>query len=515
MLNLKKLLSGDEAIARGAWEAGVATGFGYPGTPSTEILENFALYPEVYAEWSINEKVALEAATGASLGGARALCTMKHVGLNVALDAFVTLAYTGINSGLVVVSADDPGMHSSQNEQDNRYLGRFSYTPVIEPSDSQEAKDFIKPAFEISEQFDIPVLFRITTRIAHSKSVVEIDEKIKFKAIKKEMSVPWDKYVMMPLNAKKRRVSLIERFERLKKMAEASPLNTVEEGEGDTAFITSGISYHYVKEVFTGKPVFKLGLLNPLPIERLRKFASKYKKIYVVEEVEPYIEEYLKNNGIECEGKSTVPLIDELSPDRLKQSFENAQAGKTAFEVPARPPSLCADCGHRGVFKVLSKLKFNVMGDIGCYTLGALPPFSAMQTCIDMGAGISHAYGIETAGNDPSKTVAVIGDSTFMHSGITGIANLVYNNGNTFVIILDNGTTAMTGRQPHPATQKTLKGADAKPVNLEKLLSALGVEHIAVLDPFDMKKLEETIVDFAAKKGVKVLIARRDCALLK
>lgn len=512
---MKKLLSGDEAIALGAWEAGVSAGFGYPGTPSTEILENFALYPEVYAEWSINEKVALEAATGASLGGARALCTMKHVGLNVALDAFVTLAYTGINAGLVVVSADDPGMHSSQNEQDNRYLGRFSYVPVIEPSDSQEAKDFIKNAFEMSEANDLPVLFRITTRIAHSKTTVEIDASAKYRAVKKEMSVPWDKYVMMPLNAKKRRLSLVERFEKLKKAAEASPLNREEEGETDVGFITSGIAYEYVKEVFPSKAVFKLGLLNPLPLERIKKFAAKVKKLYVVEEVEPYIEEYLKINGIDCEGKSVVPLVDELSPDRLKEAFEKASPAKEPHAVPPRPPSLCADCGHRGVFKALSKLKFNVMGDIGCYTLGALPPFSAMQTCVDMGSGISHAYGIETAGNDPSKTVAVIGDSTFMHSGITAIANLVYNNGNTFTIILDNGTTAMTGRQPHPATQKTLKGADARPVKLEKLLEALGVRHIAVVDPFEMKKLEDLIVDFASRKGAKVLIARRPCALLK
>ena len=517
----KRLLSGDEAIARGAYEAGIYAGFGYPGTPSTEILENFALYEGIYAEWSINEKVALEAATGASLGGARTICTMKHVGLNVALDAYMTLAYTGINGSLVVVCADDPGMHSSQNEQDNRYLGKFSYTPVIEPSDSQEAKDMMKDAVEISELFDLPVLFRITTRIAHSKSVVKIDPDFHPVFPKKKLDVPWQKYVMMPLNAKKKRIALVDKYEKLKAFAETTRLNTEAVLSEDIGFITSGTAYQYVKEVFPDKSVMKLGLLNPLPIEKIRSFSKKVKKLYVVEELEPYIEDILKAEGIKVEGKSVFPLIDELTPDIIRDSFNRLNQSaipnpQSAIpKVPSRPPSLCADCGHRGVFKVLSELELVVAGDIGCYTLGALPPFSALHTCIDMGSAINHAYGIEKAGNAPDKVVAVIGDSTFMHSGMTGIANMVYNGGNTLTIILDNRTTAMTGRQPHAAAGKTLMGKEARNINLEKLLEGLGVEQVAVIDPFETKKLKELVVGYLAKAGVKVIIARRECALLK
>jgi indolepyruvate ferredoxin oxidoreductase alpha subunit len=514
----KMLLSGDEAIARGAWEAGVYFGSGYPGTPATEILEAFAKYPGIYAEWSINEKVALEAATGASLGGARSLVAMKHVGLNVALDAFMTLAYTGINGGLVVVSADDPGMHSSQNEQDNRYLGKFAYVPVIEPSDSREARDFMKSAYEISEQFDLPVLFRITTRTAHSKSVVEIDNSVGYVKIKKPASVPWEKYVMMPLNAKRRRIALIERFEKLKKYAEETGLNTEEIQDMDLGIVTSGIAYQYVKEAFPGASVFKLGLLNPMPAERLKKFAAKVKKLYVVEELEPYIEEFLMQLGIKAEGKSVIPLIDELSPDIVRDSILGnweSGIGNRGPQVPPRPPALCADCGHRGVFKVLSELKLTVMGDIGCYTLGALPPFSAMHTCIDMGGAISHAYGFEKAGEPAEKVVAVIGDSTFMHSGITAVANMVYNGGNSLTIIVDNMTTAMTGRQPHPASGPRLSGEQTSGIDIEKMLKGMGVNDIAVIDPFKMKELKERIEEYLKKKGVKIIIARRECALLK
>lgn len=516
-------MSGDEAIARGAYEAGIYAGFGYPGTPSTEILENFAQYKGIYAEWSINEKVALEAATGASLGGVRTMVTMKHVGLNVALDAYMTLAYTGINGGLVVVCADDPGMHSSQNEQDNRYIGKFSYTPVIEPSDSREAKDFIKDAVEISEKFDLPVLYRITTRIAHSKSVVEIDTDFKAEFPKKKLDVPWEKYVMMPLNAKKKRVQLVDKYQKMKAFVETTKLNTEELLSDDMGFITSGDVYQYVKEVFPGKSILKLGMLNPLPIQKIKAFASKVKKLYVVEELEPYIEDILKAEGIKLEGKSIFPLIDELTPDIIRDSFNKATGVPLRHPtsdvrhtvVPSRPPSLCADCGHRGVFKVLSELGLTVAGDIGCYTLGALPPFSALHTCIDMGAAINHAYGIEKAGEPSDKVVAVIGDSTFMHSGITGIANMVYNGGNTLTIILDNRTTAMTGRQPHAAAGKTLMGKETNNINLEKLLEGLGVTKVAVIDPFESKKLRELVVEYLAQNGVRVIIARRECALLK
>ncbi len=510
----KVLLSGDEAVARGAWEAGVSFGSGYPGTPSTEILEAFSRYEGPYSEWSINEKVALEAATGASLGGARALVTMKHVGLNVAFDAFVTLAYTGINAGLVVVSADDPGMHSSQNEQDNRYLGKFSYVPVIEPSDSQETVEFIKKAFEISERFDLPVLFRITTRLAHGKSPVNIDESLKFSPVKKAPSVPWEKYTMMPLNAKKRRVVLVNKQPELKKFSEETDLNREEPGERDMVFITSGVAYNYVKEVFPGKAVFKIGMLNPLPVERIRKFCENAGAVYVVEELEPYIEDILKAEGIKVEGKSKVPLIGELSPDILREAFYDKKEPCNEIPVSPRPPSLCADCGHRGVFKVLSELKITVMGDIGCYTLGALPPFSALQTCIDMGSAPSHAHGFVKAGNSRETVVSVIGDSTFMHSGLQAAASMIYNGADALTIIVDNLTTAMTGRQPHPGAGNSLSGG-GKNISVEKVLEALGAVSVDVIDPFKVNELKELIIKRLKEKGANFIIARRPCALLK
>jgi len=514
----KELLSGNEAIARGAYEAGAFLGFGYPGTPSTEILENFANFEGVYAEWSVNEKVALEAATGASLGGARAFATMKHVGLNVALDAYMTLAYTGINGGLVVFNADDPGMHSSQDEQDNRYIGKFSFTPVIEPSDSQEAKDFIKDAFDISEKFDLPVLFRTTTRIAHGRSVVLIDENLRPVMKKKPLSVPWDKYTMMPLNAKRKRHELLLRFEELKKFSEETALNREENGNFDIAFITSGVVYTYIKEVFPKAAVLKLGLSNPLPMDKIKKFAAKAKRLIVAEELEPFMEDQLKAEGIKCEGRNLFPREGEFSPDIIRQAITGKKPeGKCVTQdIAARPPSLCPECGHRGVFKALNELGYTVMGDIGCYTLGALPPFNALQTCIDMGSGLSHAYGAEKAGEPHEKIVAVIGDSTFMHSGITAVINQVYNGSNTFNIILDNRTTAMTGRQNHPGTGRSIKGADSHMVDIEKLLEAIGVKTIRVIDP--LLKLADTkdmIEKMSREKGVKVLIARRPCALLK
>jgi indolepyruvate ferredoxin oxidoreductase alpha subunit len=510
------LMSGNEAIARGAYEAGVSCGMGYPGTPSTEILENFVKYPGVYAEWSTNEKVALEAATGVSLAGARALVTMKHVGLNVALDAFMTLAYTGINAGLVVVSADDPDMHSSQNEQDNRVLGRFAGVPVIEPSSSQEAKDFMIQAFDISEEFGLPVLFRITTRTAHSKSVVEAESGCMPARIKKPLDIPWEKYVMMPMNARKRRQELLKKQELLAGFAEKTGLNTVEPGSKDMGIITSGIAYQYVKEIFPKKSIFKLGLLNPLAIGRIKKFAAKVKKLYVVEELEPFIEEQLKAAGIKVIGKDIIPVYGELNPDIVSEAFKPKRKIKDIEEtiIPARPPVLCPGCPHRGVFYALSKLGVTVTGDIGCYTLGALPPLSAMNTCIDMGAAINHAYGIEKAGEPYDKVAAVIGDSTFIHSGITGIVNLVYNKGNTLVIILDNRTTAMTGTQPHPGAGPTLAGDETTNIDMEKLVAALGVKEVAVIDPYNLRLTENVIKDFITKTGPKVIIARRECVLI-
>jgi len=518
------LISGDEAVARGAWEAGAYFASGYPGTPSTEILEAFSSMPGIYAEWSINEKVALEAATGASLAGVRSLVTMKHVGLNVALDAYVTLAYTGINGGLVLACADDPGQHSSQNEQDSRALGKFAMTPVLEPSDSREARDFTKMAFDISEEYDIPVMLRLTTRTAHSKSVVEIDSEMVYKKAKKQASVPWDKYVMMPLNAKKRRAVIVAKQETLKKLAETVKINVEEGGSGEFGFVTAGAAYGYVKEAFPESPVFKLGMLYPLPAQRLKNFAKKVKRLYVVEEVEPYVEEFLRINGIDCIGKDLFPVIDELTPDIVRNAVCGREKQKEATgsgpaqeapQLPARPPQLCAECGHRGVFKVLSELKLTVMGDIGCYTLGALPPFSALHTCIDMGSAISHAYGFEKAGEQPDSVVSVIGDSTFMHSGITAVANMVYNGGNSLVIILDNMTTAMTGRQPHPAAGTTAMGKPAKNIDIERLLRGMGVEEITVIDPFKTAELKALVKEYLGKNGIKVIIARRKCSLLR
>ncbi len=510
------LMSGNEAIARGAYEAGVSCGMGYPGTPSTEILENFVKYPGVYAEWSTNEKVALEAATGVSLAGARALVTMKHVGLNVALDAFMTLAYTGINAGLVVVSADDPDMHSSQNEQDNRVLGRFAGVPMIEPASSQEAKDFIIQAFDISEKFGLPVLFGITTRTAHSKSVVEVESECTPAKIKKPLDIPWEKYVMMPMNARKRRQELLKKQALLAGFAEKAALNTIEPGSKDMGIITSGIAYQYVKEIFPDKSIFKLGLLNPLAIGRIKKFAKKVKKLYVVEELEPFIEDQLKAAGIKVRGKDIIPVFGELNPDIVSEAFKPKHKIKDIEEtnIPSRPPVLCPGCPHRGVFYALSKLGVIVTGDIGCYTLGALPPLSAMNTCIDMGAAINHAFGIEKAGEPYDKVAAVIGDSTFIHSGITGIVNLVYNKGNTLVIILDNRTTAMTGTQPHPGAGPTLQGVETTNIDMEKLVIALGVKQVAVIDPYNLKLTENVIKDFIGKTGPKVIIARRECVLI-
>ncbi|MEI7641296.1 MAG: indolepyruvate ferredoxin oxidoreductase subunit alpha [bacterium] len=512
-------MSGNEAIARGAYEAGVKCAAGYPGTPSTEILENYVKYEGVYAEWSTNEKVALEVATGMSLGGARALVTMKHVGLNVALDAFMTLAYTGINAGLVVISADDPGMHSSQNEQDNRVLGKFAQVPVLEPANSQEAKDFVKEAFAISEKFDIPVLVRITTRVAHSKSVVEINENFKPDFIKKPLNVPAAKYVMMPMNAIRQGKVLLEKQPKLKNFSEATTLNTEELLSKDVGFITSGISYEYVKEIFPDKSVYKLGMLNPLPMENLKKFINKHKKVYVVEEMQPFVEEQLKTAGFKVHGKDIFPIFGEFTPDIIRECFKNKMGLKkqgtgNMNPVPGRPPVLCAGCPHRGVFYALSKMNLTVTGDIGCYTLGALPPLSAMDTCVDMGASINHAHGLEKAGVPNNKIVAVIGDSTFMHSGLTGIANVVYNRGNTLTIILDNRTTAMTGRQSHPGAGNTLTGDQTTNIDIEKVVTAMGVQHIAVVDPYNMKMTKHIIEDMLTKTGSKVIIAKRDCVLI-
>jgi len=521
-----KLLTGNEAIARGAWEAGVVVCSAYPGTPSTEITENAAKYEEIYAEWSPNEKVALEVGIGASIAGGRALVAMKHVGVNVAADPLFTVAYTGVNGGLVLVSADDPGMHSSQNEQDNRHFGRAAKIPVIEPSDSQECKDFIKLAFEISEQFDTPVLFRITTRVAHSQSLVKLEERQNIE-LKEYVKNP-AKYVMMPGNARRRHVAVEARLEKLEEFAETTSLNKIEWKDTKIGVIVNGITYQYVKEVLPEASILKLGMTFPLPKKLITEFAAKVDKLYVIEELDPFIEDTVRAWNIDVHGKDIFPQIGELLPEVIAEKFHarpsvpvsNLAPKETqpsdAPEAPIRPPVLCPGCPHRGLFYVLQKLKVTVAGDIGCYTLGSLPPLNAMDTTICMGASIGNAIGMEKVRGKEfaRKLVAVIGDSTFIHSGITGLINTVYNKATTTTIILDNRTTGMTGHQDNPATGMTIKGEPIKEVDLALLARAVGVERVVEVDPFDVKKLERVIKEELAAEEPSVIITKRKCVLI-
>jgi len=508
---MRVLLSGNEAIARGAWEQGVKVASAYPGTPSTEILETLSTFDEVYTEWAPNEKVALEVAIGASLAGARALAAMKHVGLNVAADPFFTLSYTGVNAGLVVVSADDPSLYSSQNEQDNRHYAKMAKVPMLEPSDSEECRFLMREAYFISEFFDTPLLFRITTRIAHSKGVVQLEER--FEPPLKEASKEPKKWVMLPTYAEKKHPLVEERLKRLKKYSEGFAYNKEEIKDKNIGFITSGISYQYVKEAFPEASVFKVTLSYPLPVERIREFASRVKKLYVVEELDPFMETELKASGIEVIGKEIFPICKELSPEIVKSAVDkNYKASFVSFSgIPSRPPTLCPGCPHRGVFVVLRKLKLMAFGDIGCYTLGALPPLSSLHTCICMGAGIGMVHGAEKAG---VKGVALIGDSTFYHSGITGVIDILYNKGGSTVIIMDNGTTAMTGRQGHPGTGITSKGEMGKKVELVSLLKGLGFERIRVVDPYDLDELEKVLKEEVAAEEPSIVITKRDCTLV-
>ncbi|NLL19281.1 MAG: indolepyruvate ferredoxin oxidoreductase subunit alpha, partial [Clostridia bacterium] len=450
---MKSLMTGNQAIARGAYEAGVTVASAYPGTPSTEIIENMTTYPEIYAEWSTNEKVALEVGIGASIGGARALVAMKHVGVNVAADPLFTFSYTGVNGGLVLISADDPGMHSSQNEQDNRNYAKFAKIPVLEPSDSQECKDFMVLAYQLSEQFDTPVMVRTTTRVAHGQSLVDLGDRQE--GIVKEYEKNPPKYVMLPGYGRQRHPLVEARREALAKYNETAPINRIEWGDKRIGIITSGVVYQYVKEALPEASVLKLGMTFPLPQQLIKDFAEQVDKLYVIEELEPFLEEQIKAWGIEVVGKELFPRIGELSPELIGAKLGNwNQEAAVAVEVPNRPPVLCPGCPHRGVYYVINRLKLTVSGDIGCYTLGATPPLSAMDTCICMGASISGALGLEKArGKDfARKLVAVIGDSTFLHSGITGLLDVVYNGGTFTTLILDNSTTAMTGHQEHPGT---------------------------------------------------------------
>lgn len=504
-------------MARGAWEAGATVVSAYPGTPSTEITECAATYDEIYAEWAPNEKVAVESAIGASIGGARALAAMKHVGLNVAADPLFTVGYTGVNGGLVIVTADDPGMHSSQNEQDNRLYGRAAKVPVLEPSDSQEAKDFTKLAFAISEQFDTPVLLRLTTRIAHSQSLVELGER-ETKAL-----APYEKnaakYVAMPANARKLHVAVEERLEKLAAYSETTELNRVEWGQDKKlGVIASGAVYQYVKEALPDVSVLKIGMAFPLPKQLITDFAAGVEKVVVIEELEAFMEDTIKSWGIDVTGKDLFSSIGEIFTETIKEKVLGEATPKLSGgeKLPNRPPVLCPGCPHRGIFYVLHKLKLNVSGDIGCYTLAAVPPLNAMDTTICMGASIGVAHGMEKArGKDFSrKTVAVLGDSTFLHSGITGLINTVYNGSTVTTIILDNSITAMTGHQQNPATGKTAKGEPAPSVDLEAMVRACGVKRVRVVDPFDLAATEQAVREEVAAAEPSVIITKRPCILI-
>lgn len=514
----KFLMLGNEAVARGAFEAGATVAAAYPGTPSTEIAENLAAYDNIYAEWSPNEKVALEVAIGASIAGARSICSMKHVGLNVAADPLFTASYTGVNGGLVIAVADDPGMHSSQNEQDSRLYAKAAKAPMLEPADSQECKDYTVKAFEISEKFDCPVILRLTTRISHSRSIVEIFDKKPF--ILKDYVKNVQKYVMVPSMARKRHIEVEKRILLLQEYAETAELNSIEWKSRDIGIIASGIAYQYAKEAFADASFLKLGMIFPMPRKMIEEFAAGVKKLYVVEELEPYIEEHVKTLGIRAEGKKYLPNIGELSSSLIKErilGIKSLGSQKQIPHIPDRPPVMCPGCPHRGIFYVLKRLKLIVSGDIGCYTLGALPPLESMDTCICMGASVSAAHGMEKArGKDfVKKLVAVIGDSTFIHSGITPLIDIVYNQGNSTVIILDNLTTGMTGHQHNPCTGFNLKNELAPTINLEKLAASIGIERVRVVDPFEISECEEAIKAEINADQPSVIISRRACALLK
>ncbi|MBR6382659.1 MAG: indolepyruvate ferredoxin oxidoreductase subunit alpha [Lachnospiraceae bacterium] len=512
----KKIMLGNEAIARGAYEAGVKVSSAYPGTPSTEISENIVKYPEIYAEWSPNEKVAMEVAIGASMSGVRALCSMKMVGVNVASDPLYTVSYIGVNGGLVLVAADDPGLYSSQNEQDSRCVARVAQVPVLEPSDSAEAKDFTKLAFELSEKYDCPIMIRTTTRLAHSQGVVELCDREEIEDKVYERSVP--KNVMMPAMAKGRHVFVEKRLKDMSEDACTLPINKVEMNDTKIGVITSGIPYQYVKEALPNASVLKLGLVHPLPKKLIEDFASKVDTLYVIEELEPLIEEQVKSWGIKCHGKDILTIQGEYSANMLKKAIlgEEVNTDEPA-KVPARPPILCPGCPHRSTFTVLNELKLHAAGDIGCYTLGAVAPLNVIDTTVCMGSSISTLHGMEKAkGKDYIKNwVAVIGDSTFLHTGINSLLNMVYNKATGTVIIVDNSTTGMTGHQDHAATGKTLSGEATYAVDLIDLCHALGVEHVSVVNAFDTEKLKATIKEEVARDAVSVIISQAPCALLK
>lgn len=518
MNTLKKLMLGNEAVARGLYEAGVKVVSSYPGTPSTEITEYAAKYDEIYCEWAPNEKVAAEVAFGASLRGVRSACAMKHVGLNVAADPLFTLSYTGVNGGLVLFVADDPAMHSSQNEQDSRHYAIAAKVPMIEPSDSAEAKEYVKQAFELSEEFDTPVIVRMCTRIAHSQYAVELEPRQE-KPLGEYVKNP-AKYIMAPANAAKRHPFVEERTKRLQEVAETGRFNRVEKTDSEMGIICAGTCYEYVKEVFGDSvSVLKLGMINPLPEKLIRDFAAGVKQLYVIEELDGIIEQHVKALGVDCIGKQMFSPVGEYNQATIRRAFgmEEPKSVCADSEIPVRPPVMCAGCPHRGMFYTLVKNKVTVLGDIGCYTLGSTAPLFALDSTLCMGASVSGIHGFNKAGGSESehKTACVIGDSTFMHSGMTGLVNIAYNNSNSTVIILDNSITGMTGHQQNPTTGYNIKGDPAAAVNLEDLCHAIGIRRVRVVDPYNLKECDEVLKEELAADEASVIISRRPCVLLK
>lgn len=518
MNTLKKLMLGNEAVARGLYEAGVKVVSSYPGTPSTEITEYAAKYDEIYCEWAPNEKVAAEVAFGASLRGVRSACAMKHVGLNVAADPLFTLSYTGVNGGLVLFVADDPAMHSSQNEQDSRHYAIAAKVPMIEPSDSAEAKEYVKQAFELSEEFDTPVIVRMCTRIAHSQYAVELEPRQE-KPLGEYVKNP-AKYIMAPANAAKRHPFVEERTKRLQEVAETGRFNRVEKTDSEMGIICAGTCYEYVKEVFGDSvSILKLGMINPLPEKLIRDFAAGVKQLYVIEELDGIIEQHVKALGVDCIGKQMFSPVGEYNQATIRRAFgmEEPKSVCADSEIPVRPPVMCAGCPHRGMFYTLVKNKVTVLGDIGCYTLGSTAPLFALDSTLCMGASVSGIHGFNKAGGSESehKTACVIGDSTFMHSGMTGLVNIAYNNSNSTVIILDNSITGMTGHQQNPTTGYNIKGDPAAAVNLEDLCHAIGIHRVRVVDPYNLKECDEVLKEELAADEASVIISRRPCVLLK
>ena len=517
---MKKIMLGNEAVARGLFEAGVRLVSSYPGTPSTEITEFAATYDEIYAEWAPNEKVAMEVALGASIAGGRSFCAMKHVGLNVAADPLFIGGYVGVGGGMMIGVADDPGMFSSQNEQDSRHYAIAAKLPMLEPSDSTECLEFVKAGYDFSEKFDTPVMLRLNTRIAHSRNAVELNDRVEHELVDYEKNPA--KRVMMPANAKGRHIVVEARFDEMRAFAENCPFNKITENKGaKIGIITAGPSYNYAREVFGETASFyKIGLINPLPTESLKAFAAKYETVYVIEELDDVIESHCKKIGISCHGKDLLPLCDEFSQEILREKLLGQKPESSAVEtaIPGRPPVLCPGCPHRGMFYLFKKLGLYVSGDIGCYTLGALPPLGGMDTTLCMGASISALHGFnKIRPENAKKSIAVIGDSTFFHSGMTGLVNTTYNKGVSTVVILDNRITGMTGHQQNPTSGHTLKGEEFNDISLEEIVLAAGIakENLRVINPNDLEEAEKALREDLAKDAPSVIIARRPCALLK